>query len=50
MMTQEKKFAKSQQKQYLPTQANNAPSLNLSDQKPLPKREPIKHSQSKWSN
>jgi hypothetical protein len=43
MMTQEKKFAKSQQKQYLPTQGNNAPLLNLSDQKPLPKREPIKH-------
>lgn len=50
MMTQEKKFAKSQQKQYLPTQGNNAPPLNLSDQKPClrqatptPKREPIKH-------
>ncbi len=50
MMTQEKKFAKSQQKQYLPTQGNNAPLLNLSDQKPslrratpTPKREPIKH-------
>ncbi len=49
-MTQEKKFAKSQQKQYLPTQGNNAPLLNLSDQKPslrratpTPKREPIKH-------
>ncbi|MEH2176590.1 hypothetical protein [Nostoc sp.] len=43
MMTQSKKFAKSQQKQYLPTQDNNAPLLNLFEQKPLPKREPIKH-------
>ncbi|WP_448268865.1 hypothetical protein [Nostoc sp. DSM 114159] len=42
-MTQSKKFAKSQQKQYLPTQGNNAPPLNLSNQKQSPKREPIKH-------
>jgi hypothetical protein len=43
MMTQEKKFAKSQQKQYLSSQDNNAPLLDLSDQKRSPKREPIKH-------
>ncbi|MEH1837446.1 MAG: hypothetical protein V7L20_01455 [Nostoc sp.] len=29
----EKKFAKSQQKQYLPTQGNNAAPVNLSEQK-----------------
>ncbi|MDZ8227894.1 MAG: hypothetical protein RMY00_33700 [Nostoc sp. ChiVER01] len=43
IIAQSKKFAKSQQKQYLPTQGNNAPLLNLSDQKQSPKREPIKH-------
>ena len=43
IMAQSKKFAKSQPEQYLPTQGNNAPLLNQSDQKPLPKREPIKH-------
>ncbi|MEH1849215.1 MAG: hypothetical protein V7L25_30665 [Nostoc sp.] len=42
-MAQSKKFAKSQPEQYLPTQGNNAPLLNQSDQKPSPKREPIKH-------
>ncbi|MFN6487018.1 MULTISPECIES: hypothetical protein [unclassified Nostoc] len=42
-MAQSKKFAKSQQKHYLPTQGNNAPPLNLSNQKQSPKREPIKH-------
>lgn len=43
IMAQSKKFAKSQPEQYLPTQGNNAPLLNQSDQKPSPKREPIKH-------
>ncbi|MEA5503545.1 hypothetical protein VB735_10570 [Halotia wernerae UHCC 0503] len=43
MMTQVKKFAKSNLEQYLRGEYLNTPILNQSPENPSPKREPIKH-------
>jgi hypothetical protein len=42
-MTQQKKFAKSQPTQFLPTQGDNIPDVNPSVEDSSPRRERIKH-------